>query len=933
MPAICFANEFWGLDDSGVTALIGRMSEAKTINEELRSYYRERAAIEDDYARRLTKLAKQPLGGQEIASLGEALSTVRDETAAIASQHGNMAIQLKVEVEEAHGKVADSVRERRKNMQVTIERLWRTKAQQQNDVKRLKERYDNDCLKINSHLAQQNLLLGKELDKNNLKLDKVQSAVKISQAEYRTAVQALAETMSKWNKEWKVACDLFQDLEEERLASAKSSLWSLTNVISAVCVTDDESCERIRQSLERVDVQRELAAFVDARRTGNEIPDPPKFRAFGEDAERHGQVDVSLANFRRKSTRAANDDDDDDRSHTHGHTTPQPKQHNRTKSRGNSPQSIVNPHPIDGITQLCRSDSASTYVSRANSNAGSAITTSSVYSSIPGTNKHTPQPSVELMSGRDTLKATGGSLTRKKSFLSRDDGSSWFTRPASPNRTAPTEIAAPAPQLKAQKTGGSIFDVLRPARSRSRASQRANEQSPSRPTSTAPPIDSTTVLSPQHTVKPVTLKDEQRASRKFDDGDPIAAALEKLKVSSRPSSMVDPSSPRGSPTRQNGRPQAASPQRSYDRDDTPFSRISASSSPQRSQDNRRSIHEQNQRSSYHEASNGMHAPGDLRRSGTPSTVDTRPESDDSQRTVLRDDSLRRSVHGYAGSSVSSAMSDNSRASYRNGHVNGALEPDASLRSSRRYEQDMGRSTSPRPQSVNHQDIDELDRKGRSSRTSDRPDDSPYDGRLQSPTRPRANSRPTAPAQHYGDPRYDPTRGRSPDRQAEEPTYHALNRTRSRSFADIQRAAQADVAAAARDARASNGDRHNLSPSRHTNSDGHSQVGSNVSNNSASTAASSRISHNSHGSAPSASSAQRHSGAPKVTADGREILSFARALYDYQAAAPEEIGFGQGDVLAITEVRDDGWWVGEVCGLRRGRRGLVPSNFFTRVTVN
>ena len=71
---------------------------------------------------------------------------------------------------------------------------------------------------------------------------------------------------------------------------------------------------------------------------------------------------------------------------------------------------------------------------------------------------------------------------------------------------------------------------------------------------------------------------------------------------------------------------------------------------------------------------------------------------------------------------------------------------------------------------------------------------------------------------------------------------------------------------------------------------------------------------------------------KVTADGREILSFARALYDYQAAAPEEIGFGQGDVLAITEMRDDGWWIGEVCGLKRGRRGLVPSNFFARVNV-
>lgn len=76
-------------------------------------------------------------------------------------------------------------------------------------------------------------------------------------------------------------------------------------------------------------------------------------------------------------------------------------------------------------------------------------------------------------------------------------------------------------------------------------------------------------------------------------------------------------------------------------------------------------------------------------------------------------------------------------------------------------------------------------------------------------------------------------------------------------------------------------------------------------------------------------------------DGRPILHFgkysnyivksptnhiiARALYMYQAAIPEELSFGKGEVLAVLRLQDDGWWEAEVAG-KNGRPGLVPSNY-------
>jgi hypothetical protein len=63
----------------------------------------------------------------------------------------------------------------------------------------------------------------------------------------------------------------------------------------------------------------------------------------------------------------------------------------------------------------------------------------------------------------------------------------------------------------------------------------------------------------------------------------------------------------------------------------------------------------------------------------------------------------------------------------------------------------------------------------------------------------------------------------------------------------------------------------------------------------------------------------------VSRDGRPIISYARAMYQYNAAIPAEMSFAKGDILAILAHQDDGWWEAELVGVP-GRPGLVPSNY-------
>ncbi|KAI1169945.1 hypothetical protein F4777DRAFT_571211 [Nemania sp. FL0916] len=303
--ALSFANNFWGKDDAGVGPLLDRMASAKQTSDELRSFYGARASIEDEYARKLLGLSRKSLGSHEMGSLKASLDTVRGELDSMAKQHANIAAQMKSELEEPLAAFAGGMKERRKIIQNTVEKLLKSKIQQTNSVNKTRDRYEQDCLRIKGYLAQGHMVMGQEERKNKAKLEKTQISLASSNAEYEQAVKALEDTTARWNREWKAAADKFQDLEEERLDFSKSSLWTFANLASTVCVSDDASCEKIRLSLEKMDVENDIIHFINEKGTGQEIPDPPKYINFcrGDIDDHHSEAsdedNYSVAQFPR----------------------------------------------------------------------------------------------------------------------------------------------------------------------------------------------------------------------------------------------------------------------------------------------------------------------------------------------------------------------------------------------------------------------------------------------------------------------------------------------------------------------------------------------------------------------------------------------------------------------------------------------------------
>ena len=171
--------------------------------------------------------------------LRKSLDAVRTETEFQAGFHLNLAQQFRSEFEVPTTAFHARQLNHKKTYQVGIEKEFKTKQTQESYVNKAREKYEQDCVRINSFTAQASLVQGKDLEKINLKLERTQQTVQTNEREFSNFSKALHETVMKWEQDWKSFCDSCQDLEEERMDFMKDNLWNYANAVSTVCVADD----------------------------------------------------------------------------------------------------------------------------------------------------------------------------------------------------------------------------------------------------------------------------------------------------------------------------------------------------------------------------------------------------------------------------------------------------------------------------------------------------------------------------------------------------------------------------------------------------------------------------------------------------------------------------------------------------------------------
>ncbi|KAK2750993.1 hypothetical protein FQN57_000068 [Myotisia sp. PD_48] len=898
--SLSFANNFWGKDDAGVGPMLERLQNAKTTCDELKSFYGTRAAIEDEYARKLMALCRKPLGSCEAGTLRASLDSVRGETEAIAKTHSAIAAQMKSELEEPLAAFAGGMKERRKIVQNGIEKLLKTKIQQTIAVNKSRDRYEQDCLRIKGYLAQGHMVMGQEERKNKAKLEKTQIQMASNSSEYEAAVKILEETTGRWNKEWKAACDKFQDLEEERLDFAKSSLWNYANIASTGCVSDDSSCEKIRVSLENCEVEKDITAFIKEKATGQEIPDPPRYINFcrgdlnDTSSETSEEESYSVAQFQRTinpayrtsspqpSTYESHHDPQSElalrMSQQHVAATPSSRETTVTPSKiatahsnnsrrdlnmppnyqpsqhGDIPAIPHNEYPADGMTMFCRTGPPSERGSALSSNRPSSRDSQT---SIPTSFSSVEPPIVK----QSMVKPAAPSVVqpeappakqvqkRKSAFFSN----SPFRRKSKHEKERQSEQASAPATGQSRNTWAVPSKQSRPPTG---VSPTKSSVSIGRQTSSPEPVDprANFQLNVGNNVFDVASPDASRnaknANKNQDDLDPIAQALADLK----------------------GIGKQASVRMSADR----YHGIATPAPP-----------------------NNTNINAAQRGTPPPSYNDAPVKRLDAPTPAFTSAQMQKTTRKYVGQTQSMFNKSNhsvERMNTRDKAMPRATSPVPAIR----------RSASPQPMSNNSVRSSQVGPLHKPSNSASYQSGSMSSRYRQSPsTTPTKTVREQSYSPHY-------SRHNSPNEirrsASPQPQFRRQDRPASASGMELQ---------------LSNTNQNQLTHHNGMQSDGYGSARAEP-RRPQSMYYSPQEAMEIQGRVRSRSIATVDSGRP-MSRDGRPVMHFARAMYSYTAAIPEELGFTKGDILAVLRHQDDGWWEAEMTN-QPSRPGLVPSNY-------
>ena len=147
-----------------------------------------------------------------IRELRNSLDTLRLETDKQATAHQQLATQVRQEIETPIEALGARQAQFKKSVQAATEKFHKTKTTQESYVHKAREKYEADCLKIDTFTARSTLVQGRELGKMSARFDRARQTVTANEKDFQNFANALQETLAKWEGKWKVFCNAAQDL-------------------------------------------------------------------------------------------------------------------------------------------------------------------------------------------------------------------------------------------------------------------------------------------------------------------------------------------------------------------------------------------------------------------------------------------------------------------------------------------------------------------------------------------------------------------------------------------------------------------------------------------------------------------------------------------------------------------------------------------------
>ncbi|KAF8974138.1 hypothetical protein BGZ46_009735 [Entomortierella lignicola] len=220
----------------GLDAVQSRLRKAKSLHEQFANYFKERAHIEDMYAKNITKAFQRNFitDPQSLGTFASSWEKLNSETVELATLHGQFSLRISNEVEKV-------LRESTKSTE------WQTLLAETN-CHRIAKDYDEKQLKVSKYTKTVEKVTGKKAEAAEQKL-----------SEY---TQQLDTSRNAWRLEGPATLQKFQTLDQNRLENLKRTVALFESIQTEIALQIAEMSNRTSSSVADFEPILEMELFA-----------------------------------------------------------------------------------------------------------------------------------------------------------------------------------------------------------------------------------------------------------------------------------------------------------------------------------------------------------------------------------------------------------------------------------------------------------------------------------------------------------------------------------------------------------------------------------------------------------------------------------------------------------------------------------------------
>ncbi|XP_067168907.1 F-BAR domain only protein 1 [Apteryx mantelli] len=260
-----FAEHFWGEKNHGFDVLYHNMKHGQISTKELADFVRERAAIEENYAKAMVKLSKMATNGTQLGTFAPLWEVFRISSDKLALCHLELMKKLHDLIKEIsrYGEEQGRVHKKSKEeVSGTLEAVQLLHGVAQL-LPKSKESYHSKCQEY-ERLRKEGTSQ-KEIDKAELKSKKAGEALRRAVEKYNAARADFEQRMLD-------SAVRFQEVEEAHLRHMKGLIGSYSHSVEDTHVQIGQVHEEFKQNVENIGTEMLLRRFAESKGTGRERP-------------------------------------------------------------------------------------------------------------------------------------------------------------------------------------------------------------------------------------------------------------------------------------------------------------------------------------------------------------------------------------------------------------------------------------------------------------------------------------------------------------------------------------------------------------------------------------------------------------------------------------------------------------------------------------